>query len=308
MPVPRVMIISTPSPLMAPKPCTAASLATRAGFFQRFSNSACSGKFAHLGCRLKALRVVPHFTGPGNPTETRSNLGSAARSLSSPASTSVGVGMAGVGLRMRSLTAPPVPLSSMAFNPEPPMSIASVMGPLALEVGRVFSTGAGLAAALGFIKKELYCADGTPRDDPGPSGPVPSPTLIFASHALLLRSRAAGAAGSHLYLRCSRRAAAGARRARDRSASERETHRHRHERGRHRAGGLRGALPRSRARPGGRAGQRRRPASEPGPARPRRVDGAVLLGPARRSPARHVAADGRGAAHRLLPHHRSGPR
>ena len=37
-----------------------------------------------------------------------------------------------------------------------------------------------------------------------------------------------------------------------------------------------------------------------------RVDGAVLSGAAGRGAARHVAADGRGAAHGLLPHHRSG--
>ena len=57
----------------------------------------------------------------------------------------------------------------------------------------------------------------------------------------LLRSRAARAAGSHVYLRGARRAAAAARRARHRAISQRETDRRGHRVIRHAPDGFRGA-------------------------------------------------------------------
>ena len=51
----------------------------------------------------------------------------------------------------------------------------------------------------------------------------------------------------------------------------------------------------------------RRAAAERASADAGRVDGAVLPGPAGRGAARDAAADGRGAAHGVLPHHGSGP-
>src|SRR5579859_831915 len=72
---------------------------------------------------------MPRLMTPGKPAETRSKLGSSARSLSSPLRTARGVGTLGVGTRWRSLTGLPLRSRSMALRPEPPMSMARVMGP-----------------------------------------------------------------------------------------------------------------------------------------------------------------------------------
>ena len=52
-PVPSVSTISTPLPLIAPKPCTSASFMTRTGFSQRSASTFCRSKPAqHLGAEI----------------------------------------------------------------------------------------------------------------------------------------------------------------------------------------------------------------------------------------------------------------
>jgi len=82
-------------------------LATRTGFFHRFSSAACSGNPIHRGCRFAADRTTPRLITPGYPTLTRSNAGICARSLSSAASSRAGVGGSGVGTRSRSVSGLP---------------------------------------------------------------------------------------------------------------------------------------------------------------------------------------------------------
>jgi hypothetical protein len=127
---------------------------------------------------------------------------------------------------------------------------------------------------------------------------APSPTLNLASHARLLRSRIAGAAGPRVHLRGAGGATSAARCAGDRSLSQRKTDRRGDRAQRQGSGRLRSPFLEAVLD------------DEPLLSEPLlagRVDGAVLPGSAGRSAARDAAADGRGAAHRLLPHHRPGP-
>ena len=63
-----------------------------------------------------------------NPADTRSKCAIILRNSSRPFSTAAGVGTSGVRTRWRSLTGRPLTSSSIAFSPEPPMSIVMVMG------------------------------------------------------------------------------------------------------------------------------------------------------------------------------------
>src|SRR4051794_26702249 len=60
--------------------------------------------------------------------------------------------MAGVGMRCRSLTGCPVASSSIAFSPEPPISMARVMGPRVV-FETAFAAGVMEADAFGFISR-----------------------------------------------------------------------------------------------------------------------------------------------------------
>ncbi len=127
-----------------------------------------------------------------------------------------------------------------------------------------------------------------------------SPTLNLVSHACVLRSRVAGAAGPHVYLRRAPGPVAAARGARDCALPQREADRRGDGARRQGSGGGRGAVSRSRARRG--AAAQRASAGAGG------VDRAILPGAAGRGAARHVAAGRGGAAHGLLPADRSGAR
>jgi len=78
---------------------------------------------------VESAKGAAVFTTPGNPTETRSKRPMSFFSSSSASSTACGVGTSGVTTRWRSLTGAPLASSSMAFRPEPPMSMVMVIGP-----------------------------------------------------------------------------------------------------------------------------------------------------------------------------------
>src|SRR6185436_5082048 len=73
--------------------------------------------------------VLPLRTGPGKPTDTRSNGGSCAVNSFSFSRSRVGGQGFGVSTRARSVVISPRSSSSEAFNPEPPMSNARVFNP-----------------------------------------------------------------------------------------------------------------------------------------------------------------------------------
>src|SRR5215813_13394353 len=138
-PVPSGITISTPVPLMAPRPCMSASLMTMAGLPVCFAIARCRSKPFHSSEPRFALNsVLPLRTGPGKPTDTRSNGGSrAVNSFSFSRSRAGGHGF-GVSTRARSVIISPRSSSSEAFNPVPPMSNARVFNPLAGFLAEVF--------------------------------------------------------------------------------------------------------------------------------------------------------------------------
>src|ERR1035437_7108402 len=147
-----------------------ASLPTRTGLLQRLASLSWRGKLLQSGCRLVARMVTPRLTMPGNPTETRSKSGKGVRNSSSAESTASGVGTAGVTTRSRALTELPAASSSMAFSPEPPMSMASVTGCVGLGERSGAATdaaggGGGGGGGLGGI-----CGELTGRGGGGGSG------------------------------------------------------------------------------------------------------------------------------------------
>ena len=78
--------------------------------------------------------------------------------LVEPAEDGQGVGTAGVGTRWRSLMGLPLRSSSMALRPEPPMSMARVMGPAGLPAGSLADWGdldfAGLGVIWGIVLRK----------------------------------------------------------------------------------------------------------------------------------------------------------
>src|SRR5215471_18925531 len=148
-PVPSVITISTPLPLIAPRPCMSASLMTTVGLPVCLAIARCRSKPFHSSDPRFALdSVLPLRTGPGNPTDTRSNGGSrAVNSRSFSRSRAGGQGF-GVSTRARSVIISPRSLSSEAFNPVPPMSKAKVLNPALDFLPEVFLAVVFLAVFL----------------------------------------------------------------------------------------------------------------------------------------------------------------
>src|SRR5437879_3330590 len=71
MPVPRVITSSVPLPSIAARPCTPASLATRAGRPVASCNASARAKPAHVAPRFGAVWTVPSTTTPGKPATGR---------------------------------------------------------------------------------------------------------------------------------------------------------------------------------------------------------------------------------------------
>ena len=130
-PVPRVRTISTPRPLIAPKPCTSASLSTRTGLPQCWASADCRSNPANTS-RAKIGRSqhapVAHIAGKADryPFEGR-RVALAALSMA-PTSASGATGLGGVGTRCRLPIMLPSVSSRAALIPLPPISIASVRG------------------------------------------------------------------------------------------------------------------------------------------------------------------------------------
>src|ERR1700688_2945657 len=127
MPVPRVITSSVPLPSIAARPCTPASLATRAGRLVASCSASAKGKPAHMAPRLGAVWTVPSTTTPGKPAATRSKGGIWPAISRAVASTAAGSAGCGVGRRTRSAVGRPSSSTVIPLMPVPPTSRQNVM-------------------------------------------------------------------------------------------------------------------------------------------------------------------------------------
>src|SRR6202521_805374 len=120
MPVPRVMTSSVPLPSITARPCTPASLATRAGRLVASRSASARGNPAHIDPRLGAVWTMPSTTTPGKPAATRSKGGIWPAISRTVAITATGSAGCGVGRRTRSAVGWPSSSTVMPLMPVPP--------------------------------------------------------------------------------------------------------------------------------------------------------------------------------------------